>query len=405
MSNPLNMPLSSTHFKTQEELIEVGFKKSKMEIGMPCETCMQENRVPLTPDAVSLLVSHGHTVRVETKAGAASNFSDRDYSEAGATICYSAKEVFESNIILKIEPPSMEELDYFKTGQTLISALQIKARDKDYFQKLIAKKVTALAFEHLQDDEETLPIVRCMSEIAGSTSILIAAEYLSNVNKGKGYMMGGITGVPPTEVVIIGAGTVGTYAARTALGLGATVKVFDQSLTRLKRLQDTLYAPIYTSVLNPHVLAKSLSRCDVAIGAIRSATGRTPIVVSGDMVAKMKPQSVIVDVSIDQGGCFETSELTNHDTPVYLTHGVIHYCVPNIASRVARTASVAISNICAPLLVSFGDEGGVETVLRYKKHIRKGTYMYNGLLTNATIGEWFDLPYSDADLLFQDYGI
>jgi alanine dehydrogenase len=404
MNNPKSPAFSQAQFQPQEELLEVGVKKSRLQIGVPKETCMQENRMPLTPDAVNLLVSHGHQVVIETGAGTACRFTDHDFSEAGARICYGPKEAFACEIVLKIEPPSIEELDYFKTGQTLISALQIKARERTYFQKLMAKKITAIAFENLEDDESTLPIVRCMSEIAGSTSILIAAEYLSNVNNGKGYMMGGITGVPPTEVMIIGAGTVGTYAARTALGLGATVKVFDHSLTRLKRLQDTLYAPIYTSVLNPQVLAKSLSRCDVAIGAIRSGSGRTPIVVTAEMVAGMKPGSVIIDVCIDQGGCFETSELTNHDNPTYESHNVIHYCVPNIASRVARTASVAISNICAPLLVAFGDEGGVHQVVRYKPFIRKGLYIYNGVLTNASIGEWFDLPYSNADLLLQDYG-
>ncbi|MCH8553700.1 MAG: alanine dehydrogenase [Schleiferiaceae bacterium] len=403
MSTPTVKPFYETVLLPQEELLEIGKKKRKLQIGVPRETCMQENRIALTPDAVALLVNHGHQVVLETLAGSGSRFTDKDFSEAGAQICYSPKEAFECHIVLKVEPPSIDELDYFKTEQTLISALQIKARDRAYFQKLVEKKITALAFEHLQDDEEMLPIVRCMSEIAGSTSILIAAEYLSNVHEGKGYMMGGITGVPPTEVVIIGAGTVGTYAARTALGLGAVVKVFDQSLTRLKRLQDTLYAPVYTSVLNPQVLAKALSRCDVAIGAIRSNTGRTPCVVTTDMVAHMKPLSVIVDVSIDQGGCFETSELTNHDEPVFKTYDVIHYCVPNIASRVSRTASVAISNICAPLLLALGDEGGVDSILRYKQHIREGIYVYKGVLTNASIGEWFDLPYSDINLLVGKY--
>jgi alanine dehydrogenase len=405
MNNPKPAAFSAAQLLPQEELLEVGVKKSRLQIGMPRETCMQENRIPLTPDAVHLLTSHGHQVVVETNAGAACRFSDHNFSEAGATICYGPQDAFACDIVLKIEPPSHEELDYFKSGQTLLSALQIKARDRAYFQKLMAKKITAIAFENMEDDENTLPIVRCMSEIAGSASILIAAEYLSNVNNGKGYMMGGITGVPPTEVLIIGAGTVGTYAARTALGLGATVKVFDHSLTRLKRLQDTLYAPIYTSVLHPQGLAKSLSRCDVVIGAIRSGTGRTPVVVTSEMVAGMKPGSVVIDVCIDQGGCFETSELTNHDQPTYISHEVIHYCVPNIASRVARTASVAISNVCSPLLVTFGNEGGIHQVVRTKPYIRKGLYCYNGVITSASIGEWFDLPYSNADLLLQDYGL
>lgn len=391
---------SSTQLVTQEERLAVSKKKGRLQVGVPRETCMQENRVALTPEGVHLLVSNGHVVVVESKAGEGARYTDNDFSEAGAKIAYSPQEVFECNIVLKVEPPSLAELDMMKHQQTLISALQLKTCTKAYFQKLMEKRITAISYENLRDEEGQIPIVRHMSEIAGNASILIAAEYLSNLNNGKGYIMGGVTGVPPTDVVIIGAGTVGTYAARTATGMGASVKVFDKSLTRLARLQAEMPIPIYTCVTQPKILEKALRRCDVAIGAIRSEGGRTPCVVSESMVEKMKPGSVIVDVSIDQGGCFETSELTSHDNPVIIKHGVIHYGVPNIASRVSRTASFSLSNIFSQILLAFGEEGGVEDAIRFQKEIRSGMYMYNGVLVNKSIGEWFDLPYSNGNLLF-----
>lgn len=400
MTEPNYFSFSSTQLVPQEERVAVGRKKGKLQIGVPRETCMQENRVALTPEGVHLLTSNGHQVLVETKAGDGARYSDVDFSEAGAQIAYSPKEVFECDVVLKVEPPSQQELDLMKQRQTLISALQLKTCTKDYFRKLMNKRVTAISYENIRDEDGQIPIVRCMSEIAGNASILIAAEYLSNVNNGKGYIMGGVTGVPPTDVVIVGAGTVGTYAARTAMGMGANVKVFDKSLSRLKRLQADMPFPVYTCAIQPKILEKALRRCDVAIGAIRSEGGRTPCVVTEDMVEKMKPGSVIVDVSIDQGGCFETSEITSHDNPIVMKHGVIHYGVPNIASRVSRTASFSLSNIFSQMLLTFGEEGGIEDVLRYRKEIRAGMYLYNGVLTNRAIGEWFELPYSDGDLLF-----
>lgn len=400
MTEPNYFSFSSTQLVTQEERLAVSKKKGSLQIGVPRETCMQENRVALTPEGVHLLVGNGHEVVVETKAGEGARYSDHDFSEAGAKIAYTAQEVFECDIVLKVEPPSMVELDMMKRKQTLISALQLKTCTDEYFKKLMSKRVTAISYENIRDEDGQIPIVRCMSEIAGNASILIAAEYLSNVNNGKGYIMGGVTGVPPTDVVIIGAGTVGTYAARTALGMGAAVKVFDKSLSRLKRLQAEMPFPVYTCVIQPKILEKALRRCDVAIGAIRSEGGRTPCLVTEEMVENMKEGSVIVDVSIDQGGCFETSELTSHEKPTVTKYGVIHYGVPNIASRVSRTASFSLSNIFSQLLLTFGEEGGVEDSVRFRKEIRSGMYIYNGVLVNKAIGEWFNLPYSDGDLLF-----
>ncbi len=398
-SRLVDLPLHE--FQTQIEILETLRKRGSLEIGIPKETCLQEKRIGLSPEAVSVLVSNGHRVRVENGAGEGARYSDRDYSEAGAELSEDPKSIFASNIVLKVEPPSDEEIAWLKPKNLLISALQLGARDRDYFKKLIDKRITALAFERLIDDDGVLPVVRSMSEIAGNTSILIAAELLSNTREGKGYLLGGVSGVPPTEVVIIGAGTVGAFAARTALGLGATVKVFDRSLSRLRRLQSLLKEPVYTCMVQERILAKALQRCDVAIGAVRSENGRTPTLVSEGMVMGMKQGSVIVDVSIDQGGCFETSELTSHEHPTFVKHGVIHYGVPNIPSRVSRTASFSLSNVLGQLLLEIGECGGVEEVLRRRPGVRSGLYLYNGILTSPALGTHFDLPFSESDLLFQ----
>ena len=401
MSKPEFLSFSSSELMPQEEVLEVQKNRKRLQIGLPNETCMQEKRVVLTPDAVQLLTEHGHEVKVESGAGDNAHYSDQDYSEAGAIIAYSAKDVFACELILKVEPPSQQEIALMKPKQTLISALQLKTQNEQYFQALMDKKITALSFENMADEDGIVPVVRSMSEIAGNTSILIAGEYLSNANDGKGFMLGGVSGVPPTEIVIIGAGTVGAYAARTALGLGASVKVFDRSLSKLRRLQGMLNnMPIYTCVIQPKILEKALMRCDVAIGAIRSESGRTPCVVTEEMVQKMKAGSEIVDVSIDQGGCFETSELTDHEQPTFRKYDIVHYCVPNIASRVSRTASFSLSNILAPVILSISESGGVDEILATNHGVRRGLYVYKGNLVNKPIGEWFDLPYTEAHLLF-----
>ena len=386
-------------FLPQEEMLEIARKKSNLQIGIPKETSIQEKRIPIVPDAVAVLVNNGHEVIIETGAGEGSSFSDKVYSEAGAQIVFTTEEVYKANIILKVEPPTLQEIDLMQQGQLLISALQLPIQPKDFLQKLINKKVTAIAFDYIKDPEGILPIVSAMSEIAGNASILIAAEYLSKLHKGQGQLFGGISGVSPTEVVIIGAGTVGEFAAKSALGLGALVKVFDDNTHKLRRLQTILGQRIYTSVIQPKVLAKALKSADVVIGALSSTIGRAPVVVSEDMVSKMKDFSVIVDVSIDKGGCIETSEVTNHKTPVFSKYGVIHYCVPNIASRVARTASFALSNVITPTLIDTGEFGGLEVMIKSYQGIQNGVYIYKGVLTNKYLAETFSLPYKDINLL------
>lgn len=383
----------------QEEMLEVGKKKKRLYIGIPRETSFQENRVALVPDAVALLVSNGHQVIVETNAGKMSNFTDKDYSEAGAQIAYDTKEVFKADIIMKVAPPSKEEIELMQRKQTLFSALQLSVQNRDSLKLLMDKKVSAIAWDYIRDEDGIYPVVRSMGELAGTASVLIAGEYLSNVNKGKGLIMGGISGVPPVDVVILGAGTVGEFAVRSALGLGAMVKVFDTSISRLRRLQNDLAQRIYTSIIQPKVLTKALATADVVIGAMRSEGGKTPCVVTEKMIEDMKPGSVVVDVSIDKGGSFETSEVTNHTKPVFVKHGIIHYCVPNIASRYARTASFALSNIFAPVLLQMADEGGCESLIKRKSGFRNGVYVLNGTLTKKVLGEAFKLPYKDIDLL------
>lgn len=402
MSSPQDIIQSlarSAAMMPQEEMLEIAKKKGSLFIGVPKETSFQENRVALTPDAVHVLVANGHEIVIESNAGIAANFQDKDYSEAGARIVYSTEDVYKANLIIKVEPPSLQEIEMMQHKQSIISALQLSTQNAEYVKKLLEKRVIAVAFDFIKDDEAIFPIVRSMSEIAGNTAMLIAAEYLSNINNGQGLMLGGISGVAPSEVVIIGAGTVGQFATRAALGLGASVKIFDNSIYKLRRLQNQLGTRLFTSVIQPTVLSKALQNADVVIGAIRAPQGRTPCVVSEQMVSDMKAGSVIVDVSIDQGGCFETSKITSHTNPVFRKYGVIHYCVPNIASRVAKTASYALSNVLTPILLEMGEEGGIEKFIRLHKGLRSGVYIYNGILTNKYMGETFNIPYKDLDLL------
>jgi alanine dehydrogenase len=391
--------ISSAGLMPQESMVEVARKEQKLYIGIPKETSFQENRIPLTPEAVSLLHANGHEIVIESGAGKASNLEDSDFSEAGARIVYSSVDVYKAEVVLKVAPPSDEEVEYIQPNQHLISILNMSMQKPEYIRRLAAKKVTAIGYEYIQEDTGVFPIIQAMSEIVGSTCVLIAAEYLSNAFSGKGELLGGVAGIPPTEVVIIGAGTVGEYAARAALGLGADVKVFDNSVYRLRRLQNHLNRRIFTAILNPNMLLKALKTADVAIGALRSNEGRVPIVVTEEMVTEMRVGSVVVDVSIDQGGCFETSKVTNHSQPVFRKHGVVHYCVPNIASRVSRTASTALSNIFTPMLLTAGEKGGIDELIWKDKSVRKGVYLHKGSVTNHYISEHCKIPYKDLDLL------
>ncbi|MFY0643359.1 MAG: alanine dehydrogenase [Bacteroidia bacterium] len=383
----------------QEKLLAKKKNQNSLSIGIPKESSFQEHRIPLSPMAVQMLVQNGQSIKLETGSGEKANFSDYDYSSAGAEIVYDIKEIYDCDFILKVAPPTDEEIKLLKPKQVLISAIQLVKSKDDLIKRLISKGVTAIGYEFLRNDEGVLPVIRSMSEIAGRASVLIASEYLSNYNSGKGELFGGIPGIQPTQVVIIGAGAVGEYAVRAALGLGASVKVFDDSITRLRRLEHSLGMRIHSSTIIPSILASALKDCDLAIGALRSPIGLSPCVVSENMVQKMRPKSMIIDISIDQGGVFETSEPTNHKMPVFEKHGVLHYCVPNIPSRFARTASYALSNVFTPLLQQIADEGGIDSCLTQHSGLRLGTYIYKGKLTNPMLGERYGIAAKEIEFL------
>lgn len=383
----------------QEQMVEVTKDQKGFSIGVPTELEFEENRIALIPDAALLLVNNGHEVIVQHEAGKSSKFSDREFTEAGASIAYSNEELYKkSNVIIKVQPPTLEEIELIQPGSVVISALQVAQISTAYINALNQKRITAFAFEMLEDEVGGLPIVRAMSEIAGSTVMLIAAEYLNSYNDGRGIILGGITGVPPTKVVIIGAGTAAEYAARTALGLGAEVKIFDNQMYKLRRIKQELGYQIFTSIIDHTVLIDALKRADVVIGAMRAEDGRSPCIVSEEMVSVMKEDSVIVDVSIDQGGCFETSEVTTHSRPWFKKFGVTHYCVPNIPSRVAHTASTALSNILAPMLIQAQELGGIEEMIFAKDWVMKGVYTHKGSLTARHIAKRLNLKYKDLNL-------
>ena len=389
----------NANFLPKEETLEVGRKKKKLIIGIPKESSKFENRVPLTPQGVELLVQNGHAVLLEEGAGNGANYSDHDFSECGATVIKTKKEIFESDIIIKISPLSLEEIEWLKPDQLVISLLYLHNQTREKLTKMLGKKINAMAFELLQDENKCYPVIRSMSEIEGYASVMIAGEFLSKAHNGKGVLLGGITGISPAEIVILGAGTAGEFAARAAIGLGATVKVFDNSYSNLRELESNLGQRVFTSVLHPQTLTKALKSADAVLGSFRYLqTGRS-FLVTEEQVAQMKKGSIIIDLSMDQGGCFESSMCTDLEHPVFIKHGVIHYCVPNIASRVSRTASIALSNIFAPIMLQIAEAGGIHQLIKENYGISQGIYVYRGILTNNHVGKTFNIPSKDLGLL------
>ncbi len=390
----------SYSYNPLEETLEYAPKQKSVFIGIPKENSFQENRIALTPSAVAVIVNNGHKVAIEHNAGEPSSYSDTEYSEAGALIVHDKTQLFEADIILKTAPISHEELDLLKENQIVFSPIHIPSLSKEHLLKCLEKKIIGIALGSIKDDAGYFPIVRSMSQIAGVYAIQMASKYLSNNHHGKGILMGGIAGVPPANVVIIGAGMVGEFAARTALGCGAQVKIFDNSIYRLMRLQRTVGQTIFTSVIDPVELKKALSVADVAIGALKPQKGIVPMVVTEQMVEQMQAGSVIIDVSIDNGGCFETSSLTSHEEPTFVKHDIIHYCVPNMASGVSRTASTAISNILMPLILSCTESvGSADSIIQHKPGLLGATYMYKGRLSSKALSQKFDIKYTDLNLI------
>jgi alanine dehydrogenase len=390
--------ISKTMLMPQEEMLEVKKRGQKIKIGIPNDYSKVEYRVPLTPQAVDLLVSYGHEILIETNAGKSASYSDNAYREVGATIVENSAEIFQCDIILRISPFSSEEIDLLRGNQVIISSMQPHAHCRESIQKMMQKKVTAIAFEYLENEDGFMPFVHQMSQIAGVTSITIASEYLSKSRNGKGVLFGEVTGVTPAELVIIGTSTAAEYAARAAIGLGIFVKVFDTSVYELSKLEEKLGRRIFTSVFYPKVLQKALVSADVVIGAM-PFNSALKFKVSEELVKQMKEGSVIIDLNVSQGGCFETSECTDFNNPAYIKHGVVHYCVPNSPALVARTASISMSNILIPVLLSISDDGGVNNYIKTSKGFRKGVYIYHGILTNRDIGYLFNIPAKEIDLL------
>jgi|TARA_B110000483_G_scaffold71430_1_gene89108 alanine dehydrogenase len=393
------MKLNNPLFLPQEERLMVPLGQKSLTIGLPLESNTYENRVALTPEGIQLLVQHGHTVLVEKGAGVSSRYSDLEYSEAGGVITADKTDVYSCPLVVKVTAPSSDELKLLKSNQILLSAIQINSIDSDFINSLKKKGITALNYGRILDEDGRAPFVRSMSEIAGNQSISIAMECLNSFSGGQGYSLGGVTGVPPAEVVILGAGTVGTVAARIAVAMGSKVKVFDSSMTRMQRLREQVGHDVFTCTLQPQILSKALKECQVAIGAMRPVNGRNLIIVTEEMVSSMKTNSIIVDVSIDNGGCFETSEVRSLESPLYRKKGVIHFSVPNIASRVARTASFALNNLTSSFIVQLGEDGDMKNALQKRPYWREGVYIYEGTVTHREMAEPFGIPFTELNLL------
>ncbi|MGG5578212.1 alanine dehydrogenase [Myroides sp. C15-4] len=390
-------PFSKKALLPQEECLLVEPRKGELFIGVPKENFTLEKRICITPEAVQTLHAYGHRVLIEKGAGEAASYSDLEYSKAGAELTTDTKKVLGCPIVVKVVPPTLEEIKHMTPHSVLWSTIQLKTLDPSYFKALAKKKISAIGFEFIQDKNGSFPATSILSEIAGIASIQIASELMTTTNNGKGLLMGNITGVVPTEVVILGAGIVAEYAAKTAISMGANVRLFDNSIQKLRRLQNNLPFPVSTSTIQDKILLKALMRCDVVIGAIRGKN-RSPIVVTQTMVESMKKDAVIIDVAIDNGGCFETSELTTHEHPIKRKYEVIHYGVPNITSRYCKTASMAISNVITPFLLDFADNGSLEGTVFTDNILKSGIYTYKGLITNKVVADWFNLDYKDIRL-------
>ncbi|MEE9905505.1 alanine dehydrogenase [Chlorobium sp.] len=386
--------------KTLERWLIKPEKTMNISLGIPRERALDERRVAISPAGVQILAEHGVRVLVETTAGQCCNFSDTEYAEAGALIAPSPEELFrQSNVIVKVLPPMPEELGLFSSGQMLISALHLGTVNRHLMKTLLEKNITALGFEFIETRDGELPIVRTLSEIAGSLAIQTAAKYLETGYGGSGILLGGIAGVPPANVTIIGAGTVGLFAAQDALGLGAQVTVIDKEINRLRRFEAFFNRHLVTAIANDHYISQLAKTSDVMIGALSPKKKIIRPLVSEQVVKTMKPGSVIIDVSIDQGSCFATSRHTSHTNPIYVKHGVTHYCVPNIPSAVAKTASFALTNTLLPFLLKLTEHETVSDILWKSHSLRKGTYLFKGYVTKKILAELTDFPYREIDML------
>ncbi|MCE1155491.1 MAG: alanine dehydrogenase [Bacteroidales bacterium] len=396
-------PFMQRSLYPEESLLREIQRQAQLTIGLPCENPVAETRLALTPEGVALVVEEGHTVLVERGAGLPMSYTDLQYSEAGAVIVDSKAEVFASDIVLKIAPPTTDDLLLMKPGRSVFSMLQLSNFSADTLKLMASKKLNALAYELIKDEQKAFPVINTLAELEGASAISVASELMSNTAGGKGVLLGGVAGISPSEVVILGAGLAGSVAARTALALGATVKIFDHDINKLRKIQHYLGQQVFTSVIHPAVLFKALASADAVIGNLRYINGCERFMVSEELVKTMKQGAIIVDLSVDQGGCFETSECRNLSDPVYDRYGILHYCIPNISARVGRTSSMALSNIFAPMLLKIGNSGSVKQAVGESSGFRNGVYMYGGILVNRLIADYFGLPSNEIGLFLAGY--
>ena len=387
----------------EECLLREIARQPRLSIGIPKENTEVETRLALTPEGVALVVEEGHSVYIQRGAGEGMSYSDLQFSEAGAFMVDDASEVFGAEIVFKIAPPTIAELNLMHDRSNILSMLQLSNLSAECINLMIKKKMTAIAYELIKDEQKAFPVVNSISEIEGNTAIAVAAELMSNERGGKGLLLGGIAGITPTEVLILGAGITGSVAARTALALGAQVKIFDHDINKLRKIQHYLGQQVFTSVIQPTVLFKAFATADAVIGNLRYINGSERFMVSEDLVKTMKTGAIIIDMSVDQGGCFETSECRTLKNPVYEKHGVVHYCVPNISARVARTTSMALSNIFAPIILKIGNSGGISQAISESSGFRNGAYIFNGMLVNRLIGNYYGIVTNDIGLLLAGY--
>ncbi len=368
-----------------------------MDLGILKETYVGETRAPLLPFAAGELVKRGNRVVIQSEAGVASGFSDQEYLAAGATVVYSAEEVIaRSKIVLKVYPPSWDECRKLEEGQVLFSFLQLSHATRLQLELLLNRKITAIGFEAIQQADGDLPVLTAMSEIAGRLAIPIAAHYLQARHGGKGTLLGGIPGVPSEVVVVLGAGVVGSSAALAASALGAQVVVLDKDVGRLRKLEERAKGRIVTATTSPYNLSHFLPIADVLIGAVLIQLETTPHLLNDEMMRRMRPRSVFMDISIDQGGCSTTSRPTSIIDPVYVREGVTHFCVPNIPALVPRTATVALSNILLPYLQELM-QAGPEITVHANPTLGRGFYTHDGFCLKRKIASALDLPFKDTE--------
>ena len=397
MSSPSSPLLGKFSFEYQEEVLATSvLSDKKLQIGVPKEDFNKEKRIPLTPNTVNFLVENGVKVLVEKDAGIASQFSNMEYSEAGAEIVEEAKEVYKADVILKIAPPNNHEIQLLRKNQVLISSLNLKTLDKKFFQILSEKKITAIALENITDENNENPFVELMSEIIGKVAVNIVSNFLMEK---KGKLIGGIPGSAPINMIVIGAGAVARSTLRAALSQGANVQVYDNSISRLKNLQNKFHQNIYTSILHIPQLLNDISRADVVIGAISNYNEYNNFIIPKEIVKRLKKNSLIIDLSIDQGVCFETSQLTDFRDPSFEKYGVTHFGIPNISSMAPRSASYVLGDIFLNQFSNFQNYGNINHFLKNDENFRNGLYFYSGVLVNKQIGELFDLPTKDINLI------